>query len=298
MPILILVNLVLCHQAVFAVPVCTANSQFKEIPNLAKKIAVFDEPDRKVDVQYAKAHNENVEVIRKRFAPTGDFHCGQGNDWFGGQLTIKDNVVTSSAHAFFNDDCTRRHADLSQCKFILIVDGKERSFEIEKIEGSGYLCNRIPFRAKDDWAVIRLKERVPPQIKPYRVDPRVTAAIQGKKVVAVGKSSDFYYQAGNKIIFPKHYADCIAKTTLTGPENGTIATNCDSAERTSGSSLLAGNVDDPILVGVHSGSSETHQQLEQAWKNHKPNQGKFDSLDWASYATPVSGEFYEFLSTM
>lgn len=283
----------------FALPVCTSNSQFKEIPRLTHKIAVVDNPDRKIDVAYAKAHHEPVEKVRKRFAPTGDFHCGSGTDDWGGQITVRGDIVTTSAHGFYNDDCTPRHPDLSECHFKLMVDGKEKSFEISNIEAHGFQCSRMPFHSKDDWAVVRLKESAPPSIKPYRIDKAQTAnTVAGTKVVMVGKSSDFYYQSGGKIVFPKHYGDCEVKALMVGKERGTFATNCDSAELSSGYSVLSGDVDDPILLGIFRGGTETHEQLEQAWKNRKPNVGKFDAYAWSTYATPVSGELYDILEAL
>lgn len=282
---------------VHAVVPCTANSQFKNVKSLAKPVAVIGRPDRKVDKKYASDRREPVEKVRARYAATGDFHCDPNDDW-GGQLTVRGDVVTTSAHGFINDDCTKRYVDYSKCRFTLVVDGKERSFQIANLEASGYMCNRQPFTSKDDWAVVKLKELVPSSVKPYRVDKAVTARVMaGSKVVAVGKSSDFYYQSGNKIIMPKHYADCEVGGLMVGREKGTLATDCDSAERTSGSSVLSPDVNDPVLVGIHSGSRETREQLEQAWKNHRPNTGKFDAYEWASYATPVSGELFEVLST-
>lgn len=283
--------------AVHAVLPCLTNTPFKSVKSLVKPVGVIGKPDRKVDTKYAHDRKEPVERVRSRYAATGDFHCDPNDDW-GGQLTVRGDIVTTSAHAFINDDCTKRYTDYSKCRFTLVIGGKERAFEIANLEATGYLCNRQPFTSKDDWAVVKLKEVVPSSVQPYRVDKDVTARVMaGTKVVAVGKSSDFYHQVGNKVVMPKHYADCEVEGVMVGREKGTLATNCDSAARTSGSSVIFPDVNDPVLVGIHSGSRETHEQLEQAWKNHRPNTGKFDAYEWASYATPVSGELYEVLST-
>src|SRR4051794_40127337 len=81
---------------------------------MIQKAAEIDDPDRKTDQEYADIHHEDVQTIRDRYAATGDFSCG-GNHGQA-QFTVKDDVITTSAHNIFKDDtCELLSEDLSKC---------------------------------------------------------------------------------------------------------------------------------------------------------------------------------------
>lgn len=292
----LLFALIFYSQSAMPLPCLTANSQFINIHPLVKKTAVYGKAERMIASAYAKKKNVPVSKIRSTYAPTGDIKCG-GLFW-GGQLTKKDDIITSAAHTFFNDDCSPKWPNLSECRFTVEINGKEKDYEIESLQATGFLCNRVPLKTKDDWVILKLREHVP--LKPYRVDQASTnqAIANGGKLVAVGKSSDFYQRQGDKNILPKHYGDCQTNDQGTGNDRGAIVTDCDSAQTSSGSSRLNDDLDNPALVAIHSGGSETREDLDRAWKNGRPNSKPYDRLDWSSIATPVSGELLEILNAL
>lgn len=288
--------LLLYGQHATSLPCSTANSQFKDMPRLAQRVAVVGKSERMLAAAYAKKKKVPVSKVVNAYAPTGDVKCG-GIFW-GGQLTKKDDIVTSAGHAFYNDDCSPIWPNVHECRFLVDVNGKQKEYEIDYIQATGRLCNRVPFKSKDDWVVLKLKEHVP--LKPYRVDQAETdrAMAKGGNLVAVGKSSDFYQRQGNKTVLPKHYGDCQTNDQGTGSHRGSMVTDCDSAETSSGSSRLNDDMNDPALVGIHSKGPETRADLERAWKNGKPNTGDYDRLDWSTVVTPVSGELLQILNAL
>jgi hypothetical protein len=285
-----------------------AVSQFREIEDfhdLIIQAGIIDEDDRRTEDQYAKENKnaktgqvETVDTIKKRYAATGAINCGNGKVYGSAQLTLKDNLITTSAHALLDMDSCAVLAAPSDCVFVVYSHGKERQIKIDKKIKSGYDGKTCPQAMEDDWLVLKLSEHVD-DVKPYQVDPKaVTKMHNGSDVVAVGRSKDFRTFTlvnGQRLYnFPKHVGNCKVKDTFEFPATR-IYTNCDSSKFSSGGSLLSENSDSVTLLAIHQGSMETAEQANAAMVSGVPNRGEYSKAQRYSSYIPIAGAVYDSL---
>jgi hypothetical protein len=272
----------------------------QDASGLLVRVGVIDDADRRTEADYAREHGEPVEAVKKRFAATGSINCAAGRVFGSAQLTIRNDIITTSAHALLEPRTCQKKAEPADCVFSVQSTGRERTIRIKSKIASGFDGMNCPQLAADDWLILKLAEPVS-DITPYQVD---TAAIrrlgEGLTVVAVGRSIDFRtvsYRDGRPAFnFPKHIGDCqIKQIPMDRPLPWKFGTNCDSAGFSSGGSLLSGSNGQDFLVAIHRGSNETDAQADEAMRSGRQNQGPFDAQKWNSTYVAITGEFYDAL---
>lgn len=278
----LLLTLCFAFESIAQVPCRSSVSQFRDFRNMIHEIAVFGEADRRTEEDYATENKIDLDIVRKRFGATGAIDCNGAKG--SAQLTIKNNIITTVAHALKDPNKCITWAKATDCKFTIRSHGRNREIKVKKSFATGFDHVECPHLLADDWAVFQLAEPVD-DVEPYQVDP---AAIKGvhknQDVVAVGRSIDFMNGK-------KHVGNCKIGDTF----QYKFKTECDAAEMTSGGSLLNGNMDHPLLLGIFVSSSETEEQLNAALKAGKVNSGPYNGETWRSQTLAIQGDFYSAL---
>ena len=248
----------------------------------------MNDPDRKTAANFAdhKA-GETKEIIEKRYAATGDFYCGK--EFYGqGQLTIKDDIITTSAHILTKSvkTCPVTLAPLSKCKFTLRHEGKLHDFDIDRIVDTGFKCtsNGQKLKGSQDWIVLKLKKHVDPKIRPYPIAQSSSFVAENPDVVMVAKSHDFNPTNKSDIrLAERHYGRCHLRSVY-GERTSPLAveSDCDASPNSSGGSVLVPG-DQPELLAIVSGG------LEDCGSSDKT--GPYQKGCWATVMTPIAGDF-------
>ena len=281
----------------YGVVTCPPSRNFissqSEVARYALKINQVGEADRKTAAEFAdKAAGETKDMIERRYAATGDFACG---DAFGqGQLTIKNDIVTTSAHIFGDGSvCPIKNPPLNQCKFTIRSGGKLQDYDIDRIVGIGYKCGApgTKLKANDDWLVLKLKVPVGPTVRPCAINKDPSKVFDIKDIVQVGKSHDFNPTNQKDMrTAVRHYARCGIQYVY-GDRDLPLAveTDCDSSGNSSGSSVLTPG-QNPILLGINKGAVTSCDA---------PNKiGPYRQGCWATMMTPIAGDLLAMLRTL
>ncbi len=117
------------------------------------KAVVFGPETRETPEAFALQHHLDAEALKRQHAASGVIHCGNAHG--AGQLTLADDVVTTAAHVFFNEQGAPR-ADNAHCLFVVEADHREIATAIDM--GSIVAGSANPYNesAVHDWAVARL----------------------------------------------------------------------------------------------------------------------------------------------
>ena len=290
--------LLLYTQSTPAAPLCLPSKSVitdnRTIVDHFLKVNQYGDPDRKTAEDFAdKSIGETKQTIENRYAATGDFSCGDAH--FGqGQVTIKDNIITTAAHVYAGrDNCPLKNPPLRNCKFTAMLDGKTQDYAIESVVNTGYKCSSSDqtFKVSEDWIILKLKDSVDSRIRPYPIDRDPTRLSRQKNIVHVSKSHDFNPTSQTHMrTAARHYGRCELKYVYgESPRPTVLETDCDSSGNSSGGSILTPGAN-PELLAITSGS------LDKCGANNKT--GSYQHGCWSSVATPVSGEFFESLNAL
>jgi hypothetical protein len=134
------------------------------IPPIQKTMQV-DDADRRTEEQYALENNMTLEEVQAKFGASGAIVCR--NSAGSGQVTIRNDIATTSAHLFFNPKNCKLLNEASDCRLELSRGNKKQLIPIEAVVSMGFKCPSAT-RDTDDWAVVKLK--VPAiGVKPYNL---------------------------------------------------------------------------------------------------------------------------------
>ena len=115
--------------------------------------------------EFAAKSGQDPALFESRYAATGMVVCS--GVYSTAQLTIKDDVVTTAAHAFYDTDGNPR-GDLATCHFNIMIEGKQLAVPLDVT--SLHVGSRKPYSVAPvhDWAVVRLAQHVP-AAQPYGI---------------------------------------------------------------------------------------------------------------------------------
>jgi hypothetical protein len=287
---------------------CTI-SQFTDLEDLRDmivKVAVYGTAEhRKTEQELADATGEKVGDIHERYSSTGTLVCA-GNEG-SAQVTLKNNIITTAAHMFFEEKTCKRIASPSDCVLTLkSLSGAEQKIKVKEQvkDGMGFKCPTIP-TGDLDWAVLRL-DGAATGVQPYTVEELPGKGLaEGTAVTLVAHSIDFWRKdsSGNKV-FPKHIQRNCHITKVYGAwEPGMYKGDCDATGFSSGGSILVEGAKGPILSAIFSGQNETREQeyqsLNREEKDSKgrltgkgvPNIAPYNLDTWSGYYVAVTGNF-------
>lgn len=282
--------IVLWSVQIFAFPGAPCiNKQLKDKLNpLIQPVGIFGDPDRRTEEQFAQENGMTVPEVQKRYAATGKLICAQSQ--LTANLVLVNNLIVTSAHAFFNFDTCAKNNDPKSCKFVVQIGNKTIESKVDNLEAIGYRCPGKLSRA-DDWAVLRLSNGIE-GVDPYSVNANASIDDDQKVTSVNGINRDFY--VGNRRMgdHVKSIGKCAAHKVYR--DNGDpiyFSSDCDGSSGSSGAAILKDSGKTPVLLGVTSNSKETAEQQSSALRRGRSNSGDFDETRWAAYHIPVRGDF-------
>lgn len=255
---------------------------------LVHKVGVFGTADRRTESQFAQENGRSVGQVRSRYAATGLLTCKSGK--LTANMTLRNDLITTAAHAFFDTDTCKRIAWPQSCTFTIRVGGKVHVSRVRRLESIGYRCPRLPSPA-DDWAVLRLERRVP-GIAPYAIAG--SKVEEGQAVTSVQAiSNDFFDRGGERLARAKALGRCNVRKLYGSNQRAPFlfGSDCDLAGGGSGGAIVDDRRGTPVLLGINEGTDESNEAENAAVENGTPNSGLFVPGRWGAYHVPVAGSF-------
>jgi len=197
--------------------------------------------------EFAAKTGQDPDLFEKRYAATGMIVCS--GVYSTAQLTIRNDVVTTAAHAFFDADGSPR-GSLSECTFNVMVEGKQKAIGLDV--SSLRVGSRNPYAVAPvhDWAVIRLAEAVP-SAQPYAIG---NPGPVGMPIVLLANRHRGWVHDGLKAIEP-----CAIRIErrVDAKSAREIAIDCSAGEGASGSAIMSPGAA-TTMVGIYVGWRSTH----------------------------------------
>jgi hypothetical protein len=252
-----------------ALPLCSSHAKglTANLNPLLQQVLVVGEPERFTFQEFAKRNATGEAQLRTRFAATGQLVCNttNGESYSTAQLTLKNNILIASGHAFTDINCKGRETFLETCRFL--VEGHTEKYKIKKIAATGLRCPDS-VKTVDDWAVLVLEKEVP-NIQPYAISPSAIADLRpNPKVLVAGYSGDYFVNGKNV----RHIGRCpVRRPDATGLF--VFHSECDSSFGSSGSGTFRDDIENPTLLGIIVGGvGESQKEFDTAVARQKPIQ--------------------------
>ena len=256
-----------CHAVPFQapaaqVPAAAAAPAARVIP-----VVVFGQDARRVPGAFASEHDlQEGDLVRSHEA-SGLIQCGNAHG--AGQLTLTDDVVTTAAHVFFDENGVARAAS---CTFEITVNGAEVKVPINLSTIVAGSTKPYDEAVTSDWAVARLAHPIP-GVKPYglaqdiHADEAVTFVARGH--IDWGEAKKLSMQA------------CTLHDKLSDGGQGTreFSFDCDTGDGASGGALMfdaSMSRVGAILVG---------------WRSNRPFRAMPFSATHYNFAVTMEGAF-------
>ncbi len=232
------------------------------------KVVVFGRNSRRTVEQFASEENLDPAVLRHKFAASGLIECGAAHG--AGQLTLTDDLVTTAAHVFFDEDGAPR---AKTCTFVNEVDGHEVRTKIDLSSIVAGSKNPYAVAAVHDWAVARLTRPVI-GATPYGL-ARAESPNTPVEFVARGHID---WGGGRELSMEK----CALHDQLTVGEEGTreFSFDCETGDGASGGAVIVGDKGNPLVSAVLVG-----------WRSNKPFHSAPFSRTHYNFAVTVEGAF-------
>ncbi len=277
--------------------------------------AVIGRADRLTVAEWAAAKALDMRVLEASYAATGVVTCHWDDAQFGprtsiasGQVTGRQDLITLSAHTFFDPDTCIAKARPNNCEFTVVNDGVTQTAIMADILGIGFTCGSPPGQSHrdrliNDWAVVRLEHAL--DVVPYQIPDGLTEVIaQNATVLSVVHSQDYLViDPDGATRHPKTLSECTIRDVLRQADRVVyFSTDCDGAQRSSGGSVLAGGALPHTLIGVWAAASEGRLLLDAAveriteagqYRNDLANTRAYDVNAWSSRHVPVAGAFLQ-----
>ena len=197
--------------------------------------------------EFAQKSGQDPSLFEARYAATGMVICS--GVYSTAQLTVRNDVVTTAAHAFFDADGKSR-GDLSACTFTIKIGGVQHAIPLDL--SSLRVGSRNPYAASPvhDWAVVRLTQKVP-DARPYALGSTDAA---GTQIVMLAHRHRGWVHDGRKAI-----EACAIRTShrVESSSAREIAIDCSAGEGASGSAIMLPG-SSCAMVGIYVGWRSTH----------------------------------------
>jgi V8-like Glu-specific endopeptidase len=195
---------------------------------------------------FARKTGQDPALFETRYAATGMVVCS--GVYSTAQLTVKNDLVTTAAHAFYDTDGNPR-GDLSTCSFMVMVEGRQLTIPLDV--KSLQVGSRNPYAVSPvhDWAVVRLVQPVD-KAQPYGI---TTLGPVGTAVDMLAHRHRGWAYDGRKAI-----EGCAIRTESRIERNTPreIAIDCSAGEGASGSAIMLKG--QSAMVGIYVGWRSTH----------------------------------------
>ena len=213
-----------------------ALSRLKEV----EKASIVGPVDNRMTYEtYATKYGQSLSKVYSKFSAAGRMYCGDAMG--SGQVTVSANVVTASAHNFYDDNCKPRVSDFTKCFFLGVSEPSTVpvKYFVKSVE-VGTTCPRDdPYIF--DWAVVKL-ERVVEGVRPLKIDSNCVLApgLNGLHLAAT------HNNFGDQRNPPRTVGYCQVMEAV----NAIYRTNCSAGGGASGSAITCEKRDSLFLSGL------------------------------------------------
>lgn len=118
-------------------------------------VVVFGKESRRTVSAFAQEQKLDPTLLQHTFAGSGLIECGVAHG--AGQLTLVDNLVTTAAHVFFDENGKLR---AKSCNFVIERDGKSVRVPIDLSSIVAGSTKPYAMPAAQDWAVAQLSHKI------------------------------------------------------------------------------------------------------------------------------------------
>ena len=132
-----------------------------DAPNQIVPVVVFGQNARRLPDAFAAEHGLDPDEVTREHVASGLIQCGNAHG--AGQLTLADDVITTAAHVFYDENGMPR-ADA--CSFKVMIDGRESQVPIDLSSIVAGSTRPYDVAVSHDWAVARLTRPVL-GVRPY-----------------------------------------------------------------------------------------------------------------------------------
>ncbi len=235
-------------------------------------VVVFGHDARRSPRSFAAEHGLDPAATVRAHAASGLIQCGNAHG--AGQLTLADDVVTTVAHVFYDENGLPR---ARTCSFDLTVEGGEVHVPIDVADVVAGSTRPYDVDPAHDWAVARLASPVS-GVTPYgiatEVHPDEPTTFVARGHIDWGEAKQLSMQ------------DCTLHDRISAGAEGTreFSFDCDTGDGASGGALM---FDGGALraVGVLVGG------VLVGWRSNRPFKGMPFSNTHYNFAVTLEGAF-------
>ncbi len=232
-------------------------------------VVVFGRDARREAEAFAAEHDLNdAELLRNHLA-SGLIQCGNAHG--AGQLTLSDDVVTTAAHVFYDENGLPR---ARTCTFDISVNGHDMHVPIDLSSIVAGSTKPYDAAVSHDWAVARLTHALT-GVHPYGLANDIH---DNAPVTFVSRGHIDWGEA-------KHlsFQQCMLHDKLSDGEEGTreFSFDCDTGDGASGGALMFDK--DMARVGA----------ILVGWRSNRPFKAMPFSHTHYNFAVTIEGTFRE-----
>ena len=230
-------------------------------------VVVFGQDARRLPQVYAEEHHLVADDLIRSHAASGLIRCGNAHG--AGQLTLTDDVLTTAAHVFYDENGLLR---APTCSFDVTVNGSELHIPIDL--GSIVAGSTRPYEAAvaHDWAVARLTHAVS-GVRPYGIADDVG---ENEPITFISRGHIDWGEAKKLSM-----QDCLLHNKLSESAEGTreFSFDCDTGDGASGGALMF----DRNLTRIGA--------ILVGWRSNKPFKAVPFSRTHYNFAVSLEGAF-------
>jgi len=196
---------------------------------------------------FARNQGQDPNLYEIRYGATGMLVCS--GTYSTAQLTVRNNLITTAAHAFYDPRGAAR-GDLSACVFSISSGGVNYRIPIDVT--TLRVGSKTPFAVSpvNDWAVVRLMQSVP-NSHPYMLGP---SGRPGTSIVMLAHRHRGWVHDGRRAI-----ETCSIRMAerIQADSPREIGIDCSAGEGASGSALMRPGAT-PTMLGIYVGWRSSH----------------------------------------
>ncbi len=232
-------------------------------------VVVFGHDARRTPQLFAAEHGLDPAAVARVHAASGLIQCGNAHG--AGQLTLADDVVTTAAHVFYDENGFPR---ARTCSFDLSVDGAEVHVPIDVADVVAGSARPYDVDPAHDWAVVRLAHPVA-GVTPYGI---ATAVHENEATTFVARGHIDWGGARQLSM-----QDCTLHDRISAGEEGTreFSFDCDTGDGASGGALM------------FEGTTSRVGGVLVGWRSNRPFKGMPFSRTHYNFAVTLEGAFRE-----
>ena len=231
-------------------------------------VVVFGQNSRRPPEAFAEEHGLDPAEVTREHVASGLIQCGNAHG--AGQLTLTDDVVTTAAHVFYDENGVPRSR---ACSFDVTVEGREVQMPVDLATVVAGSTNPYDVAVTHDWAVARLQHPLY-GVKPYGL----AYDIHDSEPVTFVARGHIDWGGARQLSMQ----DCLLHDQLSPTaEEGTreFSFDCDTGDGASGGALMFDR--DHSRIGA----------ILVGWRSNKPFKAVPFSRTHYNFAVTMEGAF-------